>query len=227
MITAWSAKAVVVGLLATVFPQTPQPTVTTSPTLTVQQILTRMTANTAGLTSYQVPVRIDARVHKIITLGVSMSGDRYFKAPDKESMKMKTVPSVAKAFQNAYASLGTAATWLQTYDFTMVAPTLATAPGPIYELRAVYKRSSRVDHILLDVDANTFDPIEARWYYTNGATIDMNIEEQLVDGKYHLPSRETLDVTFPAYRGSAVVTYGNYVVNGDLSDSLFSSTPTQ
>src|ERR1700682_5918656 len=101
------------ALLLAAAPRTPAP-------LGVQEILTRMAANTTGLQTYQVPVEIDARIHKIITLPVSMSGKRYFKAPDQEARKMNTVPSIAKGFQNIYASLGPPATWPRTYDFTLV-----------------------------------------------------------------------------------------------------------
>ena len=188
--------------------------------MTVQQILARMAANTTGLQTYQVPVEIHARIHKIITVSVSMAGTRYFKAPDKEALKMNAAPSIAKAFQNVYASLGTPSTWPQMYNLTLVTPEVTNGRA-IYELRAVYSRPTRIDHILLDVDATTFDPIQARWYYGNGAMIVMNIEEQLVDGKYRLPTSETLEVSFPQYRGDAVVRYGDYRINQDISDSVF------
>jgi len=179
-----------------------------------------MTANTAGLQTYQVPVRIALRLHKVITLPVSLSATRYFKVPDKERLVMRTVPAIAKPFQNAYAALGTPATWPQVYNGVEVPPSISTARA-VYELRATYKRPSNVDHILLDVDATTFDPVQSRWYYTNGATIVMKIEEQSVEGKYRLPLRETLDVTFPSYRGSAVVEYGSYIINQDIPDATF------
>jgi hypothetical protein len=49
----------------------------------------------------------------------------------------------------------------------------------------------------------------------------MNIEEQLVAGKYRLPERESLSVHFPEYRGDAVVQYGTYVTNAKIPDSAF------
>jgi hypothetical protein len=188
--------------------------------MTVPQILAHMSANTAGLQTYQVPVKIDAKIYKVIAIPVSMSGTRYFKAPDKEALKMNTVPSAAKAFQNVYASLGTPATWPATYDITECSPTVLSG-RPVYQLRAVYKRQANVDHILLDVDASTFDPLEARWYYTNGASIMMNIEEQPVAGRFRLPAHEMLSVTFPQYRGQADVHYGSYVTNTQIPESIF------
>lgn len=193
------------------------------PAMTVPQILARMSANTAGIKTYEVPVQIDARIHKGITLPVSMTGTRYFEAPDKESLKMNSVPTIAKAFQDVYASLGTPQTWPRTYDITVCTPAVS-GDRPIYELRAVYKRESKVDHILLDVDATTFDPIQARWYYTSGATIVLNVEEQSVEGKYRLPAHETIDVAFPQYKGDADIRYGAYVINHPIPDSVFTKS---
>jgi hypothetical protein len=191
-----------------------------APPMTVSQILERMAANYRGLRTYEVPVTIDAHVHKIVTVPVSMTGKRYFKLPDREALKMNAVPAVAKAFQNVYASLGTPVTWPKTYNATVVTPSVGS-DRPIYELRAVYKRPSNVDHILLDVDAATFTPLQARWFYKNGATIVMNIQDTMVAGKYPLPQRETLDVHFPQYSGDATVNFGSYVVNQPIADSVF------
>jgi hypothetical protein len=190
------------------------------PAMTVPQILSRMAANYGGLNTYEVPVTIDAHIHKGITIPVSMSGKRYFQVPDREALKMNSVPSIAKAFQNVYSSLGTPVTWPKTYKIDVVTPTVAS-DRPIYELRAVYKHPSNVDHIMLDVDGSTFDPLQARWYYKNGATIVMNIQEQLVQGKYRLPQRETLEVHFPQYNGDATVSYGTYIVNQPIPDTVF------
>jgi hypothetical protein len=74
---------------------------------------------------------------------------------------------------------------------------------------------------MLDVDASTFDPVQARWYYKNGATIVMNIEEQVVQGNYRLPARESLNVHFPEYSGDAVVQFGTYVINQPIADAVF------
>lgn len=193
------------------------------PAMTVEQILARMSENYAGITTYQVPVQINAHIRAGISLPVSMTGTRYFKAPAKEALKMNSVPAIAKAFQDVYASLGTPQTWPMTYNITVVTPSISSE-RPIYEMRGVYKRSAKVDHVLLDVDAATFEPVEARWFYTNGATIVMNIQEKIVDGKHPLPAHETLNVAFPQYKGDADVVYGDYVLNQAIPDSVFTKT---
>jgi hypothetical protein len=168
-----------------------------------------------------VSVAIDAKIHKGVTVPVSMTGTRYFKAPDKEALKMNTVPSIAKPFQDIYSSLGTPATWPRIYNITESTPSVSS-DKPMYELRATNKKPGNVDHILLDVDATTFDPVQARWFYKNGATIVLNVEEQVVDGKYRLPAHETVAVSFPQYKGDADVKYGSYTTNQTIPDDVFS-----
>ena len=180
-----------------------------------------MAKQTAGLQTYDVPVTIHAVVKKGISIPFSLSGERYFAAPDKGALKLKSVPAIAKAFSNLYTSLGTPLTWSQTYDLQVVTPDHVTTQ-PSYELLGTYKRSSSVDHILLDVDAATYDPVEVRWFYRNGATIVMNVQEESI-GTFRLPAVESVDIHFPGYSGHATIDYGTYNVNIDVPPSVFSN----
>lgn len=189
------------------------------PPMTSPQILARMQANTGGLHSYSVPVRIDAHVRHIISISVPLKGTRYFEAPDREALKLDAVPAIARPFQNIYASLGTPATWPKTYDITEVPPS-PNAGSNVYELRGVYKRPSNIAYILLDVDSTTFSPVLVRWYYKNGSTVVMHVQEALF-GTYRLPAHETVDVHFPQYNGSATVDYGAYTLNPHIDEAVF------
>jgi hypothetical protein len=188
---------------------------------TVADVLSGMEKQATGLEAYEVPVTIEASVRKgFLSIPVALSGERYFVAPDKEALKLDDgVPAIAKAFSNVYASLGTPLTWPQTYDLQVVTPDHPTA-RPAYELRGTYKRASNVDHILLDVDVATYDPVEARWFYQNGATIAMTVQEESV-GNFRLPKVENVDVNFPGYSGHATIQYGAYAVNVAVPTSVF------
>jgi hypothetical protein len=176
-------------------------------------ILDRMAANIHGLDSYAVPVHIDAKVRTgIASVPARMDGDRYFQAPDTSQLRLHSVPAVAKSFSNMYASLGTPVTWPKTYNIT-VQKDCASIPATMLCLGATYKRPANVDHILMGVDSTTYAPLKVLWFYKNGSTISMNIDETLVDGKYWLPQREVVDVSFPGYHGHATVTYGAYQIN--------------
>lgn len=194
---------------------------TSSPLPSVSDVLSGMEKQTAGLQAYDVPVTIHAVVKKVISIHFTLSGERYFATPDKEALKLKSVPAIAKAFSNLYTSLGTPLTWPQTYDLQVVTPDHVTTQ-PSYELLGTYKRSSSVDHILLDVDAATYDPIEVRWFYRNGATIVMNVQEESI-GTFRLPAVENVDIHFPGYSGHATIDYGAYNVNSTVPPSVFSN----
>src|SRR5271165_1107226 len=86
--------AIVMMLARAAAAQTPPPT-----TVSVSEILANMAATTAGLTSYAVPVHIDARVRNgILSVPVHMDGERYFAAPARSALRMNSVPSIAKQF---------------------------------------------------------------------------------------------------------------------------------
>lgn len=195
---------------------------TSLPPPAVSDVLSGMAKQTAGLQAYDVPVTIHAVVKKFISIPFTLSGERYFAAPDKEALKLRSVPAIAKAFSNIYSSLGTPLTWPKTYDLQVVTPDHVTSQ-PAYELHGTYKRSSSVDHILLDVDAATYDPVEVRWFYRNGATIVMNVQEQNI-GNFRLPAVENVDVHFPGYSGRATITYGAYNINVPVPPSVFSNS---
>jgi outer membrane lipoprotein-sorting protein len=227
---AMSKTGLVVVLLALTYAvgsaQTPG-VQTSAPT--VAEILSRMAANTKGLTSYAVPFHIDAHVKKsFISVRVPMDGTRYFKVPDKSALKMTNVPSVAKDFKEIYSWLGTPQTWPSIYDIVL-RPTSAFG---VFELSATYKpgakvhplldkaADSTVDHILLTVDKQTYDPVRAAWIYRNGSTIVMNITMAAV-ASYRLPQRESVDMSLPGHHVTALVTFGTYQTNISIPDSTF------
>jgi hypothetical protein len=197
---------------------------------TVSQILGRMAENTKGLTSYEVPFHIDGHYKKsFISVRVPLDGTRYFKVPDKSLVKIPHPPPEAKELADVYSWLGTPQTWPTTYDISLE-PTKALG---VYELRATYKPNSKVhamldkvadstvDHILLDVDARTFDPVHVTWFYHNGSTIVMDITNGVVD-RYRLPQRESVNMNLPGHHFTALVTYGFYKTNVSIPDAEFS-----
>jgi hypothetical protein len=208
MMYRFAVIAAVVAVLAAA----PQP-------LSGPQIFAHMSANRAGLNTFQVPVNVNGKLHEVVSIPITLSGTRYFQAPDREALKFDSVPGAAKAFQDLYSSLGTPMVWDRIYNVTSVVPQ-AVNGHDVYELRCVYKRESRVDHILMDVDTTTYAPVQVRWFYKNGATIVMSIDEKTF-GKYMLPSHQALQIHFPQYSAQADVYYGDYVINQPIPPDTF------
>ena len=223
--------AILVLTLARIASAAPSTNAQSSSAMTVSQILSRMAQNTKGLTSYEVPFHIDSHIKQgMFSVKVPLDGTRYFKVPDKSALKIPNVPSEAKELANVYSWLGTPQTWPSTYDITIAS---ATPSGGLYELRATYKASatthalldkaahSTVDHILLDVDSQTFDPVRASRFYQNGSTMFMTLTAGLVDGKYRLPQRESVDMKLPSHHIKALITYSTYQTNIPIPDATF------
>ena len=187
---------------------------------TVDGILGHMDANRAGLNSFTVPIGFAIKVHKVIGVGLHLTGIRYFQAPDKEALVMHSVPAVAKSFEKIFAGLGTPETWPSQYDISL-APLDPPGNATIYGLRGVPKQGGSVDHILLDVSQTTYEPLKARWFYKNGATIVMVIQNALAGNKYLLPKTETLDIDFPSYKAHAVASYGDYSIDTPIPDTVW------
>ncbi|MBV8637196.1 MAG: hypothetical protein JO322_03865 [Candidatus Eremiobacteraeota bacterium] len=143
---------------------------------------------------------------------------------------MTDVPSMAKQFAEVYGWVGTPQTWPSIYDISLV----PASSSSVYELRGTYKPNapthagldkaagSTLDHVLLDVDAKTFDPTHVTWFYRNGSTIVMDVTSQVVEGKYRLPERENLTLNIPGEHATGVVKYGTYQTNIPIADSSFS-----
>lgn len=223
-------KATILAALASVLllgeatpsPPSASPAPSPSEAVSAQAVLVRMVAAQSGLNTFSVPIHFDVTVHELVNLPMPLDGMRYFQRPDKEALIMNSVPAVASAFQRLYGGLGTPQTWPTRYDISL--NRLASVPGP-YELRGVPKKVGNVDHVLFDVARATAVPVEARWFYRNGSTIDLRIQNAQVAGRYWLPSLETVDIAFPQYKASAVAHYGQYSINQPIPSSVWQPSP--
>jgi hypothetical protein len=197
---------------------TPNPTV--SPTPSADDILARMVAARKSLNSFSVPVSFDVKVRKPLGVALRLDGVRYFERPDKGAVILQSVPLVAQAFQRAYSGLGTPETWPKQYVVTVVAPD-QTASSNVYELKGIPKNGGNVDHILIDIARDSAAPVRVRWFYRDGATIDMAIENAIVGNLYLLPKTEAIDIVFPSYAAHAIAHYGDYSINKPIPATVW------
>lgn len=192
--------------------------------MSVTRILQGMAANIAGISSFQVPVHIVVHVKKgMFSIPVKLDGNRYFKLPDRNALKVeKGNPELVQALERTYALLGSPTTWEQTHTIALQG-TGAVDGHQSYALFATVKRaSSNVDHVMLDVDMKTFDPVRCRWFLRNGSTISMHMRQGVVDGKYRLAQHDDVDFNLPSYHGTASIDYGTFAINVPVADSVFS-----
>jgi len=192
-----------------------------APAVSVPELLGKMAEQQRGLASYEVPVRMDVHFHKIISIHQYLEGTRYFKRPDRAALIMKAPPAEAKAFQHIYEGLGTPETWPDKYTITMLPETTYNTVR-VYEMQGVPKKYGNVDHVVLDVAKDSYAPVRARWFYHNGATVEMLIYETRIEGKYLLPKTELIEINFPSYEAHGTVSYGDYKINEPIQEDVFS-----
>jgi hypothetical protein len=199
----------------------PTPAAPGSPT--AADVLGRLVAARRGLNSYSVPIHFNLTVHKGISVSAQLEATRYFQAPDKEVLEMKSLPSIAKQFRYIYTGVGTPETWPSQYDVTFAQA--QTADSKTYQLRGVPKNNPNLSYALLDVARDTFAPVAAQLYYKNGGTIALQFENAPVEGGFLLTAVETIDIAFPDYKVHAVGHYGTYSINQPIPGSVWQQNP--
>jgi hypothetical protein len=217
-----AARALVIAIIIGFIGASPAPKAQAPEGASSQSILAHMVQNRRGLDSFTVPIHFDVTVHKVVSVGFKLDGTRYFERPDREALIMQTVPALAQPFQKIFSGLGTAETWPQAYDITMM-PLKLPESASVYELKGIPKAGGNVAYILLDVSQTTYEPLKARWFYKNGATIVLGVQNGLADGRYLLPETEDVDINFPSYRAHAVAHYGAYAINTPIPASIWPS----
>ena len=186
-----------------------------APPVTPTEVLARMTRGDAGIESYSVPVRINVRLHKLISVRFHLSGTQYFKRPDHLALDLHAVPA---QYRQLFAELGTPLTWPSLYDLRLVA---STAQPATYQIEGIPKHRGDVERLVVDIDGDASAPLHAQWFCRGGGTIDMRITEQEGAGGYDLPQHAEADMNFGGYAVHATFQYGTYAVNEAMADAVF------
>ena len=195
------------------------PTPTPSPDAAA--IIRRSQSAWQGLTSYQVPVTVNAHVRvSIISLPVNMTGTQYYQAPDRQALHLDNPPSFARGLGDTLSTMGTPQTWLR--DYTISSPAVQPrGRHTAYVLTGTPKRTdSRVKTMTLEFSTATYVIENVNFAYTNGATLLVTFSHHHVS-QYHLARVATVTAKFPSYSGVATITYGNYQLNQPIPASVF------
>jgi len=181
-------------------------------------ILRKMTAVNASVKSYTVRIHFDAKVHSFLSLPLALNATYYYKQPDKVQIVFDSVPSLAKQFQNFYASTGTPATWPKTYVVTLEPPT--TVDTSHVTLRLTPRNGGSLDHADITVDTSTYGIVIQQWFYKDGSSINV-AQFNETSGTYVLPSHQEADFSFPKYKAHVAADYDSYDINVPIPDSVF------
>ena len=175
-----------------------------------------------GLTSYSVPVHFAVRMHRPVSIRTGVEGIVYYKAPAQSGLQITKLPGpLTGIFKTSYAIDLAAQVWPSKYRVTSTSESEA-AGASVYVLQAVPRVSDpSTDHIQITVAHDDFAPLAAVWYYKDGSTVQLTIQNGH-SSAYTLPAAETITVTMPSYALDATATYGTYQINGPIPTSTSS-----
>jgi hypothetical protein len=183
-----------------------------------------MAAANAWVKTYKVRIHFDAKVHSFISLPLELNATLYYKQPDKMQIVFDSVPSLAKQFQNFYASTGTPQTWPRNYIVTIAPPEAGDSNNVILRLKP--RTPSNLDYALMTVDTATYGVVTQQWFYKDGSNISVS-QDNDTGPRYVLPSRQEGDFDFPRYRAHVVADYDAYDFNVPIPDSIFKQQQQQ
>jgi hypothetical protein len=185
----------------------------------VGAIVARAQAARGGLASYVVPVTMSGSVRNgLISAHFTMSGTEYFKAPDRDALRMTKVPKIASGFKNTIVSMPPPAAWPSIYALR-VRGVQSYGSEHVFVLNGTPRKQGNVASITLSVDASSYALDAVTYAYRNGSNLTFQFEHG--GNRYQLPTGAAVSAHFPEYRGSATVQYGTYQTNVPVPDSVF------
>jgi outer membrane lipoprotein-sorting protein len=177
----------------------------------------RMTQVNAGLKSYEARMRVDVSMKSFPYLSPTLSGNIFYKQPDKQAIVFDTVPALASQFKKVYPRLESPSQWPAIYTVARI----GDANGAT-TFRLIPRKSGRVEHLDVKVDDATATVTAYTWTYKDGGYIAFDQTFTTVGGNYLVKS-QTGHVEIPSYKADVASAFSDYKLNVAISDSVFSS----
>jgi hypothetical protein len=185
----------------------------------VAAIVARMEAARSGLTSYRVPVTMSGSVRNgLISVHFTMKGTEYFKAPDRDALRMTQVPKMASGFKNTIVSIPPPAAWPEIYTMR-VSGSETYGSDRVFILTGTPRKGGNVTSVTMLVNSSTYALDTISYAYKNGSNLGFQLQHG--NNPYRLPVGAAVSAHFPSYRGTANVVYGAYTTNVPIPESVF------
>ena len=175
----------------------------------------RMTEVNAHVKSFKADLHADVALKTFPFLSPSLSGNVYFKQPDKQAVVFDTVPVLAAQFKKVYPHVEPPALWPTIYNVS----TLGDENGET-TFRLVPKKHGRVEHLDVKADDANATIKSMTWTYEDGGyvTFDQTVTKQ---NDAYLVKSMSGHVQLPAYKADVSLAYSNYKLNVAIADSVF------
>jgi hypothetical protein len=177
-------------------------------------IVDAVAARTTTVSSYTANISLHVAMHSFPFVRLTISGDTAYQQPGQYSVKMHTLPALAKAFQNVSGDAGDPTVWVRKYDIAVDAR--AQAQQGQIALRLTQRTRGQIDHAEAFVDIATMTVARMEWFYNNGGHIAIDYHYAPI-GSIMMVDRQTAEISMPSIRASATAELSNYALQTDLA----------
>lgn len=179
-------------------------------------IVDAVAARTTQVTGFTADLSVRVAMHSFPYLHMTVSGDMRYRQPGLYDVRMRTLPAIARAFQNVSGDAGDPDTWMRTYDVSIDGDA-PKAAGQI-ALRLTPKSSTQIDHAEAFVDSSTMTVARMEWYYRRGGTICVD-DHYMQIGDLLMIDQQTAEIAMPGVRATATAQLSNYALQTDVAAS--------
>jgi hypothetical protein len=189
-----------------------------APSRAADDTLDRMASVNSGLKSYAATMHAHVALRTFPFLSANLDGTYYFKQPDRMRVNFTSgVPVIAEQFHNLYAQVEPPARWRAVYQVSVVSDDGRTAT-----FHLVPRKHGNVSSIDAIADDRTATVTSMRWNYANGGYAAMQNRYSRIGG-YELIVSQTGEVHEPGYAGTIDTTIGDYQLNANVPDAVFTN----
>ena len=177
-------------------------------------IVDAVAARTTTVSSYTANISLHVAMHSFPFIRMTINGDTAYQQPGQYTLKMHTLPALAKAFQNVSGDAGDPTVWIRKYEIAVDRSNPMQA-GHI-ALKMTPKSACQVDHAEATIDTSNMTVSRMEWFYNSGGHIAVDYQYLQVGGVL-MVAHQSAEIAMPNIRATASADLTNYALQMDLA----------
>jgi hypothetical protein len=179
-----------------------------------RMLVDAVAARTTTVSSYTANISLHVAMHSFPFVRMTISGDTAYQQPGQYTLKMHTLPALARAFQNVSGDAGDPNEWVRKYDIAIDASD--RQPNGNIALKMTPKTHGPIDHAEALIDTSTMTVTRMEWFYNNGGHIAVDYRYAQI-GSVLMVEHQTAEIAMPSIRATATADLTNYAMQMDLA----------
>jgi hypothetical protein len=179
-----------------------------------RMLVDAVAARTTTVSSYTANISLHVAMHSFPFVRMTINGDTAYQQPGQYTLKMHTLPALARAFQNVSGDAGDPAVWVRKYDIAIDSG--VRQPKGDIALKMTPKTQGPIGHAEALIDTSTMTVIRMEWFYNNGGHIAVDYQYAQI-GSVLMIEHQTAEIAMPSIRATATADLTNYAMQMDLA----------